>query len=206
MWDPFIKMKRFRWPTVNQGFGQTPNPQEMFTPHPWWKKSCTIWYIWYGKYRSIYHGFIHPGWCRIPLTVSIPNKPTEIKPHRIWLHQLSEASTIPPWKLQQQRNHVCDKFKVVTWERILRKPQHGPIHSLHVKILKVNSLHVSQQSNCAVLTLMIHRDLRGSKFGSGFVDHPIFLGVLFKHYWCVPTNHPFRKENDLPTIHDYVPC
>ena len=21
-----------------------------------------------------------------------------------------------------------------------------------------------------------------------------------------PTNHPFRKENDLPGLHDYVPC
>ena len=21
-----------------------------------------------------------------------------------------------------------------------------------------------------------------------------------------PTNHPFRKENDLPNLHDYVPC
>ena len=21
-----------------------------------------------------------------------------------------------------------------------------------------------------------------------------------------PTNHPFRKENDLPHLHDYVPC
>ena len=21
-----------------------------------------------------------------------------------------------------------------------------------------------------------------------------------------PTNHPFGKENDLPNLHDYVPC
>ena len=21
-----------------------------------------------------------------------------------------------------------------------------------------------------------------------------------------PTNHPFRKENDLPNLHDYVAC
>ena len=21
-----------------------------------------------------------------------------------------------------------------------------------------------------------------------------------------PINHPFRKENDLPNLHDYVPC
>ncbi len=21
-----------------------------------------------------------------------------------------------------------------------------------------------------------------------------------------PTNHPFRKESDLPNLHDYVPC
>ena len=21
-----------------------------------------------------------------------------------------------------------------------------------------------------------------------------------------PTNHPFRKEHDLPNLHDYVPC
>ena len=21
-----------------------------------------------------------------------------------------------------------------------------------------------------------------------------------------PTNHPFRKENDLPNLHDYGPC
>ena len=21
-----------------------------------------------------------------------------------------------------------------------------------------------------------------------------------------PTSHPFRKENDLPNLHDYVPC
>ena len=21
-----------------------------------------------------------------------------------------------------------------------------------------------------------------------------------------PTNHPFRKEGDLPNLHDYVPC
>jgi len=21
-----------------------------------------------------------------------------------------------------------------------------------------------------------------------------------------PTNHPFKKENDLPNLHDYVPC
>jgi len=28
-------------------------------------------------------------------------------------------------------------------------------------------------------------------------------------YWKInmePTNHPFRKENDLPNLHEYVPC
>ena len=32
---------------------------------------------------------------------------------------------------------------------------------------------------------------------------------LFNTPWKInmePTNHPFRKENDLPNLHDYGPC
>ena len=39
------------------------------------------------------------------------------------------------------------------------------------------------------------------------------LGFRGDYFWCTPwkinmepTNHPFRKENDLPNLHDYVPC
>jgi len=35
------------------------------------------------------------------------------------------------------------------------------------------------------------------------------LAVFFNTPWKInmePTNHPFRKENDLPNLHDYVPC
>ena len=35
------------------------------------------------------------------------------------------------------------------------------------------------------------------------------LGLKTFTQWKInmgPTNHPFRKENDLPTFHDYVPC
>ena len=35
-----------------------------------------------------------------------------------------------------------------------------------------------------------------------FVEHPKIY-TLEDPY---PTNHPFRKENDLPNLHDYVPC
>ena len=57
-------------------------------------------------------------------------------------------------------------------------------------------------------------------------DNPFLLGPgLFSGFFAVsfrdgtfwlcnvtwkinmePTNHPFRKENDLPNLHDYVPC
>ena len=38
-----------------------------------------------------------------------------------------------------------------------------------------------------------------------------FLAVMFSRStpWKIdmePTNHPFGKENDLPSLHDYVPC
>ena len=41
---------------------------------------------------------------------------------------------------------------------------------------------------------------------------PVTLGswdLMFFTPWKInmePTNHPFRKENDLPNLHDYVPC
>jgi len=50
-----------------------------------------------------------------------------------------------------------------------------------------------------------------------YID-PVRLGflvakqnIIFHPYtpWKInmePTNHPFRKENDLPNLHDYVPC
>ena len=37
----------------------------------------------------------------------------------------------------------------------------------------------------------------------------IFLNVKAYTPWKInmePTNHPFWKENDLPNLHDYVPC
>ena len=33
--------------------------------------------------------------------------------------------------------------------------------------------------------------------------------ALWMHPWKInmePTNHPFSMENDLPNLHDYVPC
>ena len=36
-----------------------------------------------------------------------------------------------------------------------------------------------------------------------------FFGCICFTPWKInmePTNHPFRKENDLPNLHDYVPC
>ena len=30
-------------------------------------------------------------------------------------------------------------------------------------------------------------------------------GRLPNDEWLEPTNHPFRKQNDLPNLHDYVP-
>ena len=36
-----------------------------------------------------------------------------------------------------------------------------------------------------------------------------FLGFTPHTPWKInmePTNHPFRKENDLPNLHEYVPC
>ena len=37
----------------------------------------------------------------------------------------------------------------------------------------------------------------------------IFMYLQRSTPWKInmePTNHPFRKENDLPNLHDYVPC
>ena len=37
-----------------------------------------------------------------------------------------------------------------------------------------------------------------------------FVGIAYLLYtWKINmehTNHPFRKENDLPNLYDYVPC
>ena len=36
----------------------------------------------------------------------------------------------------------------------------------------------------------------------------LFWGVNLHTTWKInmePTNHPLRKENDLPNLHDYVP-
>ena len=33
--------------------------------------------------------------------------------------------------------------------------------------------------------------------------------IIFDTPWKIdmePTKHPFREENDLPNLHDYVPC
>ena len=41
--------------------------------------------------------------------------------------------------------------------------------------------------------------------------HPVHVENVAERYtpWKInmePTNHPFRKENDLLDLHDYVPC
>ena len=39
-----------------------------------------------------------------------------------------------------------------------------------------------------------------------FMNFPFFAGYITP--WKInmePTNHPFRKENDLPNLHDYGP-
>ena len=33
-----------------------------------------------------------------------------------------------------------------------------------------------------------------------------FLDTPWKIDIIEPTNHPFRKEHDLPNLHDYLPC
>ena len=46
------------------------------------------------------------------------------------------------------------------------------------------------------------------------IDFGIFCGIRTSPYLFrlkinmepTGTNHPFRKENDLPNLHDYVPC
>ena len=54
-------------------------------------------------------------------------------------------------------------------------------------------------------------------FDSGVICNPMkssdfsfFCGInVWYTPWKInmePTNHPFRKENDLPNLHDYVPC
>ena len=48
-------------------------------------------------------------------------------------------------------------------------------------------------------------------FSTHFVETYSYIFSNVKAYtpWKInmePTNHPFRKENDLPNLHDYVPC
>ena len=40
----------------------------------------------------------------------------------------------------------------------------------------------------------------------GDYDFPFLEGYTVEDWRLEPTNHPFRKEIDLPNLHDYVPC
>ena len=44
-----------------------------------------------------------------------------------------------------------------------------------------------------------------SELVAKFSLHPRFANTPWKIN-MEPTNHPFRKENDLPNLHDYGPC
>ena len=58
--------------------------------------------------------------------------------------------------------------------------------------------------------IWIYRDLLGWKGHWQIVDLCLCYTCRFGHTpWKInmePTNHPFRKENDLPNLHDYGPC
>ena len=76
----------------------------------------------------------------------------------------------------------------------------------------------------ALLELGFLRFLRHGQPWQGFSSWTFIFGVIFtagnpsgrnlipneaNTPWKINmelTNHPFRKENDLPGLHDYVPC
>ena len=50
-------------------------------------------------------------------------------------------------------------------------------------------------------------DFEGTQLVLGTIGFSLKKGLITP--WKInmePTNHPFRKENDLPNLHDYVPC
>ena len=50
-----------------------------------------------------------------------------------------------------------------------------------------------------------HGENHGVKTGDETKDVPKFEITPWKIN-MEPSNHPLRKENDLPNLHDYVPC